>query len=96
MKVKSMRWRCDIFIITMCGVVLKNRGCRNSGIREWCGLKEGVLTRVEKGKLLYFVHLRWMNEGRLTEQMYRANVCDGKAGEGGPRIAYMQTKLVAY
>ncbi|GBP89869.1 hypothetical protein EVAR_65758_1 [Eumeta japonica] len=32
---------------TMCGVSRKGR-CRNSDVRERCGLKEGVVTRVER------------------------------------------------
>ncbi|GBP37670.1 hypothetical protein EVAR_23718_1 [Eumeta japonica] len=29
-----------------------------------------------------------MNEGRLTKQIHRANVCDGKVGKGRPRKSY--------
>ncbi|GBP35201.1 hypothetical protein EVAR_18326_1 [Eumeta japonica] len=35
---------------SMCGVSLKDRG-RNSDVRERCGLKEDVATRVERGVL---------------------------------------------
>ncbi|GBP50095.1 hypothetical protein EVAR_17356_1 [Eumeta japonica] len=62
---------------SMCGVSRKDR-CRNSDVRERCGLKEGEVTRVESGMLRWFGLLERMNESRQTKQMYRANVCDGK------------------
>ncbi|GBP67262.1 hypothetical protein EVAR_47214_1 [Eumeta japonica] len=51
---------------------------RNSDVTERCGLKEDVVTRVERGILQWFGHLERMNEYRLTKQIYRANVCNGK------------------
>ncbi|GBP67423.1 Vacuolar protein sorting-associated protein 35 [Eumeta japonica] len=39
-------------------------------------------TRVERGMLRCFGQLERMNESRLTKQIYRANVCDGKVGKG--------------
>ncbi|GBP70680.1 hypothetical protein EVAR_88855_1 [Eumeta japonica] len=62
---------------SMCGVSRKDR-CRNSDVRERCGLKEDVVTRVERGMLRWFGHLERMNESRLTKQIYRANVCHEK------------------
>ncbi|GBP93220.1 SID1 transmembrane family member 1 [Eumeta japonica] len=53
----------------MCGVSPKDR-CRNSDIREWCGLKENVVTRVEKGM---FTSLAiW--EGYLYDVIYNVTV----------------------
>ncbi|GBP28611.1 hypothetical protein EVAR_85810_1 [Eumeta japonica] len=66
-----------------CRVSRKDR-CRNSDVRERCGLKEDEVIRVERDMLQWFGHLERMNESRLTKQMYRANVCDGKVGEGCP------------
>ncbi|GBP19082.1 hypothetical protein EVAR_83395_1 [Eumeta japonica] len=62
---------------SMCGVSCKD-SCRNNDVRKRCGLKEDVVTRVERDMLQWFGHLEWINESRLTKQMYRANVCDGK------------------
>ncbi|GBP67988.1 hypothetical protein EVAR_57962_1 [Eumeta japonica] len=70
----------------VCGIFLKNR-CMNR-VRERFGLKENVVTRIEKGVVRRFRHLERMNESRLTKQIYRANVCDGKVGEGRPRKSY--------
>ncbi|GBP12759.1 hypothetical protein EVAR_6092_1 [Eumeta japonica] len=58
-------------------------------ILELCGLKEVVVTRVERGMLRWFGHLEKMNDSRLTEQIYRANVCDEKVGKGHPRKSYV-------
>ncbi|GBP56939.1 hypothetical protein EVAR_33996_1 [Eumeta japonica] len=71
----------------MCGVSRKDR-CRNSDIRKRCGLKEDVVTKVERGILWWFSHLERINESRLTKQIYRANVCDGKVGKGCSRKSY--------
>ncbi|GBP16084.1 hypothetical protein EVAR_94422_1 [Eumeta japonica] len=67
-------------ILQMCGGARKDR-CRNSDVRERCGLREDVVTRVERGMLRWFSHLERMNESRLTRQIYRADVCDGKTAD---------------
>ncbi|GBP61740.1 hypothetical protein EVAR_31068_1 [Eumeta japonica] len=61
---------------------------RNSHVRERCRLKEDVVTRVEGGVLRLFGYLERMNESGVTKQIYRANMCDGKIGEGCPRKSY--------
>ncbi|GBP72247.1 hypothetical protein EVAR_58013_1 [Eumeta japonica] len=66
-----------------CAVYRKDRW-RNSDVGERCALKEDVVTRVERGMLRRFGHLEGMNERRLTKQIYRANVCDGKVGKDRP------------
>ncbi|GBP08652.1 hypothetical protein EVAR_7256_1 [Eumeta japonica] len=53
-----------------CGV---NDRRRYSDIRVRCGLKEDLVTRVEKGMLRWFGHLESANESTLTKQIYRAN-----------------------
>ncbi|GBP30675.1 hypothetical protein EVAR_75896_1 [Eumeta japonica] len=75
MKVGLMQWRCDRCVV--CGVARKDKS-RNSDVRERCGLKEDVVIRAEKGMLRWFGHLERMNESRLTKQIYRGNLCDGK------------------
>ncbi|GBP15608.1 Phosphatidylinositol 4-phosphate 5-kinase type-1 beta [Eumeta japonica] len=40
---------------------------------ERCGLKKDVVTKVERGMLLWFGHRERRNESRLTKQIYRAN-----------------------
>ncbi|GBP46324.1 hypothetical protein EVAR_39701_1 [Eumeta japonica] len=71
----------------MSGVSRKDRR-RNSDVREQCGLKEDVVTRVERGVLRWFGHLERMNESGLTKQIYRVNVCDEKGRKGRPRKSY--------
>ncbi|GBO99962.1 hypothetical protein EVAR_74314_1 [Eumeta japonica] len=71
---------------SMCRVSRKDRR-RNSDVRERCNLKEDVVSKVERG-ILRFGHLEKMNEDRLTKQIYRANVCDGKVGKDRPGKSY--------
>ncbi|GBP22613.1 hypothetical protein EVAR_13893_1 [Eumeta japonica] len=59
----------------MCGMPLKDR-CRNSNVREHCGLEKDVVNRVEKSVLRWLGHLERMKERKLTKQIYRANVCE--------------------
>ncbi|GBP03576.1 hypothetical protein EVAR_101885_1 [Eumeta japonica] len=87
MKVGSMKWRCDRCVV--CGLSRKDR-CRNSDVRERCGLKEDVVTRVERGMLWWFDHLERMNESRPTKQIYKANLCDGEAGKDDPGKSYAE------
>ncbi|GBO99164.1 hypothetical protein EVAR_472_1 [Eumeta japonica] len=54
----------------MCGVSQKER-CRNSDVRQRCGLKKDVLTRVERG-MVRFGHQERMNENRLIKEIYSA------------------------
>ncbi|GBP81549.1 hypothetical protein EVAR_60261_1 [Eumeta japonica] len=68
---------------SMCRVSRKDR-CRNSHVREWCGLKENLVT----GMLRWIGYLERMNESRLTKQIYRANVCDEKIDRGRLRKSY--------
>ncbi|GBP30976.1 hypothetical protein EVAR_81874_1 [Eumeta japonica] len=61
----------------MYGMFLKDT-CRNSDVRERCGLKKDVVTTIEKGMLRWFGYLKRMNESSLTKQIYRSDLCDGK------------------
>ncbi|GBP10969.1 hypothetical protein EVAR_5525_1 [Eumeta japonica] len=71
-----------------CGVS-RNVICRYSDVKERYGLKEDVVTKLERGMLRRFGHLEKMNENRHTKEMYRANVCDGKVDDKGrPRKWY--------
>ncbi|KAI5635653.1 reverse transcriptase (RNA-dependent DNA polymerase) domain-containing protein [Phthorimaea operculella] len=72
---------------SMIGVKLSDK-IRNSVIRERCGIKEDVVTGIEKGMLRWFGHVERMNERRLTKQVYMANV-DGNVGRGRPRRTYL-------
>ena len=71
---------------SMCGVTLIDR-VRNEIIRERCGLKEDVVTKVEKSILRWFGHVERINERRLTKGIYMADV-SGNAGRGRPRTTY--------
>ncbi|GBP69471.1 hypothetical protein EVAR_48829_1 [Eumeta japonica] len=75
------------FLRSMCGMSRKDI-CRNSDVIERCGSKEDVATRVERGMLRLCGHLKGLNETRPTKQIYRANTCDRKVGEGRPRKFY--------
>ncbi|GBP67384.1 hypothetical protein EVAR_43667_1 [Eumeta japonica] len=79
---------------SMCGVFRKDR-CRNSDVRERCGLKDDVEARVEKDMLQGLSYLENMNESRWTKQIYRANVCDANVGKIALENS-MPTILVAY
>ena len=50
----------------MCGVTLNDR-VRNEVTRERCGLKDGVVTNIEKSMLRWFGQVKKMSERRLTK-----------------------------
>jgi hypothetical protein len=60
-------------------------------IREECGVKEDVVTKIEKNMLRWFGHVERMDESRLTKEIYEADV-GGTAGRGRPRRTFL-TKL---
>ncbi|GBP04784.1 hypothetical protein EVAR_3717_1 [Eumeta japonica] len=68
--------------------------CRNSDVRQRCGLKEEVVTRVERGMLRWFGHLERMNESRLIKPIYRANMCDGKLMKLKQEVEKKQPELI--
>ena len=70
----------------MCGVTLNDR-LRNDVIRDRCGLKEDVVTKVEKGMLRWFGHVGRMDGDRGTKEIYSANV-NGNVRRGRPRRTY--------
>ncbi|GBP17261.1 hypothetical protein EVAR_17753_1 [Eumeta japonica] len=72
---------------SMFGVSRKDRR-RNNDVREWCGLKGDIAIKVEIDMLRRFGHLEWLNESKLTKQIYRTNVCDEKVGKDRPRKSY--------
>lgn len=71
---------------SMCGLTLKDR-VRNSMIRKHCGLKEDVVTKIDKGRLRWFGHMERMNECRVAKGIYRAKV-SGRVERGRPRRTY--------
>ncbi|GBP06245.1 hypothetical protein EVAR_3592_1 [Eumeta japonica] len=79
---------------SMCGVSRKDR-CRNSDVRERCGLKDDVVTRVGRGVLRRLGPLERANESRLTKQIIermRVIQRSARAALENP----MQTILVPY
>jgi hypothetical protein len=42
------------------------------------------VTKMEKNMLIWFGHVKRMNDKRLTKEIYKADV-DGNAGRGRPR-----------
>ena len=72
---------------SMCGLKLCDR-VKNSVIREKCGVKEDVVTKIEKGMLRWFGHVERMDERRLTKEIYKARV-NGNVGRGRPRRMFL-------
>lgn len=72
---------------SMSGISIMDK-VRNSVIRESCGLKEDVVTKIEKGMLRWFGHVERMDEKRLTKQIWKASVSGG-VGRGRPRRTYL-------
>jgi hypothetical protein len=71
----------------MIGVKLSDR-VRNDVIREECGVKEDVVTKIEINMLRWFGHVERMDERRLTKEIYEADV-GGTAGRGRPRRTFL-------
>uniref|UniRef100_A0A2H1WZZ7 SFRICE_022573 n=1 Tax=Spodoptera frugiperda TaxID=7108 RepID=A0A2H1WZZ7_SPOFR len=71
---------------SMCGVKLSDR-VKNSVVREKCGLKDDVVTRIERGMLRWFGHVERMDENRFTKEVYKANM-SRTVGRGRPRRTY--------
>jgi hypothetical protein len=71
----------------MIGVKLSDR-VRNDVIREECGVKEDVVTKIEKNMLIWFGHLERLDERRLTKEIYKANL-GGIAGRGRPSRTFL-------
>jgi hypothetical protein len=57
-------------------------------IREECGVKEDVVTKIEKNMLRWFGHVEGMDETRLTKEIYKADL-GGNAGRGRPRRTFL-------
>ena len=72
---------------SMSGIKLSDR-VNNSIIREQCGVKEDVVTKIEKGMLRWFGHAERMDERRLTKEIYEARV-NGGVGRGRPRRMFL-------
>jgi hypothetical protein len=71
----------------MIGVKLSDR-VRNDVIREECGVKEYVVTKIDKRWLRWFGHVEGMDERRLTKEIYKADL-GGNAGRGRPRRTFL-------
>jgi hypothetical protein len=72
---------------SMIGVKLSGR-VRNVVNREECGVKEDVVTKIEKNMLKWFDHVEWMDERRFTKEIYEADF-GGNAGRGRPRRTFI-------
>jgi hypothetical protein len=71
----------------MIGVKLSDR-VKNKVIKEERGVKEDVVTKIEKNMLRWFGHVERMDERRLTKEIYEAEV-GGNAGRGRPRRTFV-------
>ncbi|GBP92836.1 hypothetical protein EVAR_66963_1 [Eumeta japonica] len=85
-KVESMQWRCDRCVV--CVECLGKIDVEIVMLRERCGVKEYIATRVERSMLRWFVYQERMNKSRLTKQNYKTNMYDEKVGKGCPRKSY--------
>jgi hypothetical protein len=72
---------------SMIGKKLSDR-VRNEVIKEECGMKEDVVTKIEKNMLRWFGHVERMNERILTKEIYKADL-GGNAGRGIPRRTFL-------
>jgi hypothetical protein len=73
---------------SMIGVRLSDR-VRNEVIREECGVKEDLVTKIKKNMLRWFGHVERMDEWRLTKEIYEADVGGTAAGRGRPRRTFL-------
>ena len=56
----------------------------NEVIRKRCGLKDDIVTRIEKGMLRWFGHLERMNERRITKEIYIVRMWKERLHKGDP------------
>jgi hypothetical protein len=73
--------------LSMIGVKLSDM-VRNEVIREECGVKEDVVTKIEKNMLRWFGHVERVDERRLSKEIYEADV-GGTARRGRPRRIFL-------
>ena len=71
----------------MAGVTLNDR-IRNVEIRKRCSVKEGVVTKIERGMLRWFGHVERMDERRVTKEVYKVKM-NGRVRRGRPRRTYL-------
>jgi hypothetical protein len=60
---------------------------RNELLREKCGVKQDVVTKIEKNMLTWFGHVERMDERRLTNEIYEADLSN--SGRGRPRLTFL-------
>jgi hypothetical protein len=58
---------------SMIGIKLSDR-VRNELIREECGVKVDIVTKIEKNMLGWFGHVERMDGRKLTKQIYVADL----------------------
>jgi hypothetical protein len=70
--------------------VWKRKGIRDDEKmkREECGVKEDVVTKIEKNMLRWFGHVEKMDERKLTKEIYEADV-GGNVGRGRPKRTFL-------
>ena len=86
------------FLRSMCSVTLNDR-LKNEVIRERCGVREDVLTKIEKSTLRQFGHVERMSESFLFHLSYiyflqkvftrQIHYHTGNAGRGRTRRTYI-------
>ncbi|GBP10785.1 hypothetical protein EVAR_6332_1 [Eumeta japonica] len=79
---------CMLVKAGMCCWYVECLGKIEVDVTERCGLREDVVTRVERSILWWFGHLKKINESRLIKQIHKANVRDGKVSKGRCRKSY--------
>ncbi|GBP18828.1 hypothetical protein EVAR_93256_1 [Eumeta japonica] len=63
--------------------VEKVEECRSNDDRERCGLKEDVVTRVERGVLRLFGYLERINKNRLTNKSIKQTLVTERSARVG-------------
>jgi hypothetical protein len=61
---------------------------RNEVIGKECGVKQALVTKIEKNMLRWFGHVERVDERRMTKGIYEA-VLSGKAVRGRPRRTFL-------
>ncbi|CAK1596166.1 unnamed protein product [Parnassius mnemosyne] len=70
----------------MCGVTMADRK-RNEEIRNMAGLKDDLITKIDKGVLRWFEHVERMSEDQMVKKIYSAKV-NIKRCRGRPRLTF--------
>lgn len=75
------------YLRRVCGKNRRDR-VRNDWVLDNCGVSENIEVKYDKGMLRWFGHVERMNDGRLTKQIYKAEM-EGVRERGRPRKTWL-------